>query len=188
MERISGRSEEIHAAGDFSRTEEGLERLDGICMLPIAVDEAFKSIDRKTEGKLLARYLEIDWTGVKGVGRDCACILRHRPRGDFRDLPKGYSRIDRNSTNRCSKTCPEALAILPPNPSPGTAIVAPESAAVAYRNSSCNSSSAAAPGHSFSYGTRVSGTPVVPFISCTSPTVSSMYSRPVSISPSLWRR
>jgi uncharacterized protein with HEPN domain len=66
LERISRRSAGIQSAADFTSTDEGLDRLDGICMLLIAVGEAFKAIDRKTEG-LLARYPEIDWAGVKGV-------------------------------------------------------------------------------------------------------------------------
>jgi uncharacterized protein with HEPN domain len=36
-------------------------------MILIAVGEAFKRIDRKTEGKLLARYPEVEWAGVMGV-------------------------------------------------------------------------------------------------------------------------
>ncbi len=36
-------------------------------MMRIAVGEAFKQIDRKTDGKLLPRYPEVDWVGVKGV-------------------------------------------------------------------------------------------------------------------------
>ena len=36
-------------------------------MVLIAVGEAFKQIDRKTDGKLLARYPEVDWAGVMGV-------------------------------------------------------------------------------------------------------------------------
>ena len=36
-------------------------------MILIAVGEAFKQIDSTTEGKLLARYPEVDWSGVMGV-------------------------------------------------------------------------------------------------------------------------
>jgi uncharacterized protein with HEPN domain len=65
--RISRRFQGIQSADDFLRSDEGIDRLDGICMILIAVGEAFKSIDRKTEGKLLARYPEVEWAGVKGV-------------------------------------------------------------------------------------------------------------------------
>jgi len=67
LERISRRFSHIRSAADFARNEEGIDRLDGICMVLIAVGEAFKNIDRTTEGKLLARYPEIEWSGVKGV-------------------------------------------------------------------------------------------------------------------------
>jgi len=67
LERISRRFGGIQSPDDFLRSDEGIDRLDGICMILIAVGEAFKSIDRKTEGRLLARYPEIEWPGVKGV-------------------------------------------------------------------------------------------------------------------------
>ena len=67
LERISRRFADIHSADDFARSEEGIDRLDAICMILIAVGEAFKQIDRQTEGKLLVRYPEIEWSGVKGV-------------------------------------------------------------------------------------------------------------------------
>ncbi|MBI5179372.1 MAG: DUF86 domain-containing protein [Nitrospinae bacterium] len=67
LERIPRRCADIRSAGDFTKSEQGKERLDGICMVLIAVGEAFKRIDRKTEGKLLAGYPEVEWAGVKGV-------------------------------------------------------------------------------------------------------------------------
>jgi uncharacterized protein with HEPN domain len=36
-------------------------------MVLIAVGEECKSIDNKTNGKLLSRYPEVDWRGVIGV-------------------------------------------------------------------------------------------------------------------------
>jgi len=36
-------------------------------MVLAAAGEEFKSIDRKTDGKYLARYPEVDWRGVKGA-------------------------------------------------------------------------------------------------------------------------
>jgi uncharacterized protein with HEPN domain len=67
LERIPRRFAGIHEAGDFLASDEGLDRLDAICMMLIAVGEALKQIDRKTGGQLLARYPEVDWAGVKGV-------------------------------------------------------------------------------------------------------------------------
>jgi len=47
--------------------------MDAICMILIAAGEEFKSIERKTEGKLLGRYPHVKWRGVMGV-RD---VLAH---------------------------------------------------------------------------------------------------------------
>lgn len=66
LERIPRRFNEIQEAEDFLASDEGVDRLDAICMMLIAVGEAFKQIDRKTGGQLLPRYPEVDWVGVKG--------------------------------------------------------------------------------------------------------------------------
>jgi uncharacterized protein with HEPN domain len=67
LEKIMRRFAHIRTVDDFVLSEAGMDRLDGICMLLIAIGEAFKQIDRSTGGELLARYPEIDWAGVKGV-------------------------------------------------------------------------------------------------------------------------
>lgn len=67
LERIPRRFSSVVTANDFLDTADGQDRLDAICMILIAVGEAFKRIDRKTDGELLIQYPEIDWLGVKGV-------------------------------------------------------------------------------------------------------------------------
>jgi len=67
LERIPRRFAAVPSAEYFTLTEDGKDRLDAICMILIAIGEAFKQIDQKTEGKLLAGYPEIEWSGVKGV-------------------------------------------------------------------------------------------------------------------------
>ena len=67
LEKILRRFSHVHSVDDFTLNETGMERLDGICMLLMAIGEAFKQIDRNTGGTLLSRYPEIDWAGVKGV-------------------------------------------------------------------------------------------------------------------------
>ena len=67
LERIPRRFAGISRAEGFCCSPEGVDRLDAICMILIAVGEAFRKIDRKTEGKLLARYPQVDWPGVRGV-------------------------------------------------------------------------------------------------------------------------
>jgi uncharacterized protein with HEPN domain len=67
LERIPRRFAGITTSEDFIDNPEGQDRLDAICMVLIAVGETFKQVDRQTDGKLLARYPDVDWTGVKGV-------------------------------------------------------------------------------------------------------------------------
>ncbi len=57
----------------FFDTEEGQEKLDGICMKLIAVGESLKNIDKMTNNKLLNKYSHISWKDIKGI-RD---ILSH---------------------------------------------------------------------------------------------------------------
>ncbi len=67
LDRVARRFEGIKSADDFLASEQGLDMLDGICMMLIAVGENFKSIDRMTESKILTQYPEVNWRGVKGV-------------------------------------------------------------------------------------------------------------------------
>jgi uncharacterized protein with HEPN domain len=73
LERIPRRFADINSPFDFLNTERGIDRMDSICMILIAVGEEFKAIDRKTSGKLLQEYPEIQWRGIMGV-RD---VLAH---------------------------------------------------------------------------------------------------------------
>jgi uncharacterized protein with HEPN domain len=57
----------IHSIDDFLNTPEGLEKLDSICMKLIAIGESVKNVDKHTDGRLLLKYPDIDWKGVKGV-------------------------------------------------------------------------------------------------------------------------
>lgn len=67
LDRVARRFIGIKSADDFLASEQGLDMLDGICMMLIAVGENFKSIDRMTESKILTQYPEINWRGIKGV-------------------------------------------------------------------------------------------------------------------------
>ncbi len=66
LEKISNRASQIHSVGHFTDSEWGMEKLDSICMLFIAVGEAIKNIDKMTNGNLHTAYPEIDWKGVMG--------------------------------------------------------------------------------------------------------------------------
>lgn len=67
LARVARRFANINSADDFLDTEQGQDMLDSICMMLIAVGENFKSIDKHTNGKLLATYPDVNWKGVKGV-------------------------------------------------------------------------------------------------------------------------
>ena len=64
--KIVSRANRIRSADDFIGTPAGMEKLDGICMLFMAIGEALKNIDIITGGALLSQYPEIDWKGAMG--------------------------------------------------------------------------------------------------------------------------
>ena len=59
--RIERRFAAIEKAEDFLSTDEGLDKLDAICMMLIAIGENLKNLDKVTDGKLLCKYAEVDW-------------------------------------------------------------------------------------------------------------------------------
>ena len=65
--RIERRFSTIQAPEDFLATENGLDRLDAICMMLIAIGESLKNLDKITSGTLLCEYPEVDWKGAKGA-------------------------------------------------------------------------------------------------------------------------
>jgi uncharacterized protein with HEPN domain len=73
LERIPRRFAGIAEPEDFVASDDGIDRMDAICMILIAAGEAIKRIDRVTEGRLLTRYPHVEWRGVMGV-RD---VLAH---------------------------------------------------------------------------------------------------------------
>jgi uncharacterized protein with HEPN domain len=66
LETIIYRFEPVKSISDFTDSPQGMEKLDSICMLFIAVGESLKQIDKITTSELLVKYPEIDWKGVKG--------------------------------------------------------------------------------------------------------------------------
>lgn len=65
--RILDRSRTILSVDDFLNSPEGIERMEGICMLLIAIGESIKRIDKVTDKKFLSQFPEIDWKGVMGM-------------------------------------------------------------------------------------------------------------------------
>ena len=94
IRRIERRFTGIQKANDFIDTDNGLDRLDGIGMMLIAISENIRRLDRIMGENLENRYPEIPWSDVKGIRN----ILAH----DYFDIdPEEIYRI-----------CTEDLAIL----------------------------------------------------------------------------
>ena len=70
---IKERFKSVDSVDYFLDTPQGKERLDGLCMLFLAIGESLKNIDKLTDKKLLTQYENIDWKAIKGM-RD---ILSH---------------------------------------------------------------------------------------------------------------
>jgi uncharacterized protein with HEPN domain len=66
LETLKLRTRHVKSANDFTDTIEGMEKLDAVCMLFMAVGEALKNIDKITKGDLLSKYSEFDWKGAMG--------------------------------------------------------------------------------------------------------------------------
>lgn len=66
-ERVEKRFLRIHSINDFLDTEEGIEKLDAICMQIIALGESVKNLDKITNKTLLSRYPQIIWSEVAGM-------------------------------------------------------------------------------------------------------------------------
>jgi len=60
-ERIERRFFTIHSCDDFLDSEEGLEKLDSICMQIVAIGESVKNLDKVTSKTLLLNYPQIPW-------------------------------------------------------------------------------------------------------------------------------
>lgn len=67
IQRIKWRFAEISSPEDFIKDRQGLDRLDGISMMLIAIGENIKRLSEIMNGKLEECYPEIDWSSVKGL-------------------------------------------------------------------------------------------------------------------------
>ncbi len=72
--KVIQRFEPVKTIDDFVDSPTGMEKLDSICMLLIAIGESLKNIDKITNKSLLKQYQQIDWKGAKGL-RD---IISHQ--------------------------------------------------------------------------------------------------------------
>ncbi len=67
VQRVIKRFESVPSVSYFTDTSDGMEKLDAICMVIIAIGESLKNIDKITGNQLLSQYPEIDWKGAKGM-------------------------------------------------------------------------------------------------------------------------
>jgi uncharacterized protein with HEPN domain len=65
--RILTRFEPVASVSFFLDTEEGLEKLDAICMQLIAMGESLKNLDKVAGPEFLNRYPQVDWKSAKGM-------------------------------------------------------------------------------------------------------------------------
>lgn len=65
--RIERRFRDITKPDDFLVSEKGIDKLDAICMMLIAIGENLKNLDKITGGTILPQYPEMDWKGAKGM-------------------------------------------------------------------------------------------------------------------------
>ena len=62
--KIDRRFKPVHSVDDFTGSEAGMEKLDSICMLLIAIGESIKNLDRKTNNELLSKYPNTEWKKI----------------------------------------------------------------------------------------------------------------------------
>ena len=67
IERIERRFAGINSPDDFVSDDEGIDRLDGITMMLIAMGEQLKQLDAISGIDLDTRYPQVDWKGAKGI-------------------------------------------------------------------------------------------------------------------------
>jgi uncharacterized protein with HEPN domain len=67
IERIEYRFEGIETPEDFTKDRNGIDRLDGIGMMLIALGESLKSFERAGGRPSMDQHPEVDWKGAKGV-------------------------------------------------------------------------------------------------------------------------
>lgn len=98
VERSLLRFKSVDSISFFLDSEEGLEKLDAICMQLIAIGESLKNLDKVAGTELLERYPLVDWKSAKGM-RD---IITHH-----------YFDLDAEAVyNVCKTNLPEMIPVL----------------------------------------------------------------------------
>ena len=64
---ILERFQPVKTVSDFTDSPAGMEKLDSLCMLLIAIGEALKNLDKTTNKSFLQRFPQVDWKRAKGM-------------------------------------------------------------------------------------------------------------------------
>jgi len=67
IRRIERRFSGINSPHDFIRNDEGLDRLDAIAMMLVAIGENTHRLDKLIAQELFDQHPDIDWLGIKGL-------------------------------------------------------------------------------------------------------------------------
>jgi uncharacterized protein with HEPN domain len=67
IQKIKKRFAPINSSEEFINSDEGMEKLDSICMQLIAIGESLKNFDKITSKKVLSNYPEIEWQKAMGL-------------------------------------------------------------------------------------------------------------------------
>lgn len=67
IRRIERRFSGIDIAYDFIRNDDGLDRLDAIAVMLVAIGENTQKLDELIDSKLFDQHPNIDWAGIKGL-------------------------------------------------------------------------------------------------------------------------
>lgn len=69
ISRIERRCQGVTSPNDFVSSDDGLDRLDGVCMMLIAIGEGCKHLDKITGRELLRAYSQVDTNYRKQLHR-----------------------------------------------------------------------------------------------------------------------
>ena len=58
---ILERFQPVKTVSDFTDSPAGMEKLDSLCMLLIAIGEALKNLDKTTNKSFLQRFPQVEW-------------------------------------------------------------------------------------------------------------------------------
>ena len=64
---ILERFQPVKTVSDLTDSPAGMEKLDSLCMLLIAIGEALKNLDKTTNKSLLRQFPQVDWKKAKGM-------------------------------------------------------------------------------------------------------------------------